>query len=70
MEGNYLIYNPKGNKPKRIHHSWHAAREEAERIAKKELTNIYILRVDSIIKPRQRVEIEWDIILDKIDNLT
>lgn len=70
MEGNYLIYNPNKRKPKKIHHTWHDVRQEAERIARKELCNIYILKIDSVIRPRQSVEIDVDIVPDKIKNLT
>ena len=70
MEGNYLVYNTHGRKPKIVHHTWHDALLEAERIAKKENKNIYILRVDTIVKPRQVVEIEHVISVPKLDNLT
>ena len=67
---NYLIYNPQKRKPQKVHHNWHEAREEAERLARKELCNIYILKIDSVIRPRQSVGIDVDIVPRDIKKLT
>lgn len=70
INGNYLIYVSGGEMPKVVHHTWSDAWKEAERLAVKENKQAYILRVDTIVTPRQ--EIKTDIIVDlpKLDNLT
>lgn len=70
LTGNYLVYVAGGDMPKMIHHEWSAAWHEAERLAVKENKQAYILKVDTIVTPRQ--EIKTDIITNvpKLDNLT
>lgn len=67
---NYLVYVSGGDMPKVVHHSWDKAVSEAERLAVKENKQTYILRVDSIITPRQEITTKLIIDLPKMDNLT
>lgn len=67
MVFSYLVYNPKGRKPKKVHHNWADARQEAERIARKELCNIYILQVDAVLCPIQSVDIDVNLVPGEIE---
>lgn len=70
IKGNYLVYNPHGNKPQKIHHTWDDAWNEAERLAKIELENIYILKIDSIVVPRQEIKTKLMTNIPQLDSLT
>lgn len=70
ITGNYLVYVSGGEMPKVVHHTWSAAWKEAERLAKKENKQAYILSVDSIVTPRQEIVTELITKVSKLDNLT
>lgn len=70
ITGNYLVYVAGGDMPKMVHHTWGDAWKEAERLAKKENKQTYILSVDSIVTPRQEVFAELITNVPKIDRLT
>lgn len=70
ITGNYLVYVSGGDMPKVIHHTWGEAVGEAERLAVKENKQTYILKVDSIVTPRQEITTNIVIDLPKLDNLT
>ena len=70
ITGNYLVYVAGGDMPKMVHHEWSAAWKEAERLAKKENKQAYILSVDSIVTPRQEIVTELITKVSKLDNLT
>ena len=48
---NYYVFNPNGSKPKTIHKYFEDAVEEAERLAIKEMQEIYILGIRAKVCP-------------------
>jgi len=70
ITGNYLVYVAGGDMPKMVYHAWGDAWKEAERLAKKENKQTYILSVDSIVTPRQEIFAELITNVPKIDRLT
>ena len=68
---NYLVYNPNWRMPpKKVHHTWHDAHKEAQRLAKKEKCRIFILKIDSIISHVKDDETELEILPAHVNNLT
>lgn len=48
---NYFVYNPNSNKPKKIHKYYNDAVKEAERLALKEMEDIFILGIMAKVCP-------------------
>ena len=53
----YMIYNPKDGTPRVKHYNYEEAKAEAERLAKKENTEIYVLFVAGVC--RRVPLVEW-----------
>lgn len=56
----YLIYSPKDDIFKTVYKAWHEAFIVADRKANEEDLPMYILKIDTIVKPKEEINIYFD----------
>jgi len=61
----YLVWNPSGSKPMRVHNTYQLAREEACRLARKNVMPFYVLQ--AIERVRQKPSPPPEIIIERLD---